>query len=83
SGEIGDLKREIVFHGDTVNTASRIQEECNRLGREFLISELLLKELDLGSDFIAEFMGSIHLRGKEVNINLFSILPASSTNDAP
>ncbi|MEM8901813.1 MAG: adenylate/guanylate cyclase domain-containing protein [Bacteroidota bacterium] len=84
SGEIGDLKREIVFHGDTVNTASRIQEECNRLGREFLISELLLKELDLGSDFISEFMGSIHLRGKEVNINLFSILPApSASSDAP
>ncbi|MEM6766835.1 MAG: adenylate/guanylate cyclase domain-containing protein [Bacteroidota bacterium] len=82
SGEIGDLKREIVFHGDTVNTASRIQEECNRLQRKFLISGELLEELALGDEFIAEFMGSIQLRGKEVNINLFSILPAhTSTTD--
>lgn len=26
--EVGQLKREITYHGDTINTAERIQEQC-------------------------------------------------------
>ena len=29
TGEIGYIKKDIVYHGDTINTASRIQAECN------------------------------------------------------
>lgn len=76
TGEIGDYKKEIVFHGDTINTASRIQDECNRLGRFILISEDLLNELNLDGEFVEEYMGSILLRGKGREIRLFSLQPA-------
>ena len=36
--EVGDFKREIAYHGDTINTASRIQSVCNTYGKSFLIS---------------------------------------------
>ncbi len=75
TGEIGDFKKEIVFHGDTINTASRIQDECNRLSRNILISEDLLEDLSLSGEFVEEYMGSILLRGKGREIKLFSLKP--------
>ncbi|HMS64275.1 MAG TPA: adenylate/guanylate cyclase domain-containing protein, partial [Ignavibacteria bacterium] len=38
TGEIGDIKKDIVYHGDTVNTSSRIQYECNTHNKTLLIS---------------------------------------------
>jgi len=29
--EVGEIKTEIAYHGDTINTAARIQEQCNVL----------------------------------------------------
>ncbi|HXR79824.1 MAG TPA: adenylate/guanylate cyclase domain-containing protein, partial [Saprospiraceae bacterium] len=45
SAQIGDLKREIVYNGDVVNTASRIQNECNTYQRDCLISGELMNRL--------------------------------------
>ena len=39
--EVGAIKRELSFHGDTLNTASRIQGKCNELGAQVLIPENL------------------------------------------
>lgn len=38
-GEVGQIKREIVFSGDVLNTASRITGACNDLGVEILASK--------------------------------------------
>ena len=73
AGEIGDYKRSIVFHGDTINTASRIQAETNRIGRRLLLSGELLSQLDINGEFQEEFIGKILLRGKEREITLFSL----------
>lgn len=45
AAEIGDLKKGIVFSGDVLNTAARIQGECNRLGRRLLVSRELMEQL--------------------------------------
>ena len=47
TGEIGALKKEIIFTGDVLNTTARIQGLCNTLGVDFLISGALLKNLQL------------------------------------
>jgi adenylate cyclase len=41
------VKREIVFLGDTVNTAARIQELCRETGDRVLASGELIDRLDL------------------------------------
>jgi adenylate cyclase len=74
-GEIGDYKRDIVFHGDTVNTASRIQVECNHYNRRLLLSKALLSRLDLSNEYTAEHITKIKLRGKEEVIELYSLDP--------
>ncbi|OAB78864.1 adenylate/guanylate cyclase domain-containing protein [Cochleicola gelatinilyticus] len=38
-GEIGQIKRDIAFSGDVLNTTSRIQSLCNELGVEILASK--------------------------------------------
>src|SRR5262249_51255040 len=45
SAQIGDLKREIVYNGDVLNTAARIQDECNKYGRDCLVSGILMNRL--------------------------------------
>lgn len=73
-GEIGDSRKEIVFHGDVMNTASRIQGQAKVLNKQFLISEDALKYLDLGADYKAENMGKFKLKGKEHETEIYSII---------
>ncbi|MDX1906671.1 MAG: adenylate/guanylate cyclase domain-containing protein [Bacteroidia bacterium] len=75
AGEIGDFKRDIVFHGDTVNTASRIQAECNHFNRRLLLSDTLLRQLDLGKEYTAEYITTTQLPGKEEVLQLYSLDP--------
>ena len=70
--EIGKFKREIAYHGDTINTAARIQGQCNALQAELLISEDL-KEHIRTNQYQTKNVGSILLRGKESEVELFSV----------
>lgn len=77
AGEIGDLKKEIVFHGDVVNTAARIRSECARHGRILLLSKDLLDRLDLGGSLSPENVGTIRLPGKHTDVTLYSFAEAA------
>ncbi|SHJ06866.1 adenylate cyclase [Pseudozobellia thermophila] len=71
--EVGSVKKELAYHGDVINTAARIQEECNNHKASLLISETLLNELDLGSTYLPTSLGSILLKGKHSEINVYTI----------
>ena len=72
--EIGDIKREIAYHGDVLNTAARIEKQCTPLNKKMIISEYLDKELPQNlNGFEKELIGNIELKGKKEKINLFSI----------
>ncbi|GAA4898250.1 hypothetical protein GCM10023311_23870 [Flaviramulus aquimarinus] len=73
TGEIGKIKKDIVFTGDTLNTTARIQSLCNEFSADLLISENLLNILDLDTDFSAIFLVNQKLRGKEKSIDLYTI----------
>lgn len=71
--EIGKLKKDIVYHGDVLNTTSRIEGKCNELNQELLISEDTLKLMGQAHHFKTEKMGTILLRGKARNVNIFAV----------
>lgn len=73
AGECGDLKQEIVYFGDTINTAARIQAECKAKKVPMLISGELLAELPLPAGVRADSLGLVHLRGREEATELFSL----------
>jgi len=71
--EIGDIKREIAFHGDVLNTAARIQDQCKALNKKLLISAALEKKLPNLNGFEKEFIGEVNLRGKEKVVKIYSL----------
>jgi len=76
TGEIGKIKKEIIFTGDTLNTTARIQGLCNTYKVDILISGNLVKKLTLPSLFQITTLGKNELRGKDERIELFTILRA-------
>ncbi len=73
SAQIGDLKREIVYNGDVLNTTSRIQNECNKYQRNCLVSGSLKNRLKQMNGFQWERIDAVTLRGKETEVELFSV----------
>jgi adenylate cyclase len=70
--EVGKYKKEIAYHGDTLNTAARIQGQCNTLKSELLISETLVNNLS-SNKYAFTAMGSISLKGKEEKVALYAV----------
>lgn len=76
--EVGKYKKEIAYHGDTINTAARIQGQCNELKQGFLISERLKNDLS-NSGFSFSELGSIALKGKENQTRLYGVKQIDDT----
>ena len=72
-GEIGVIKKDIVFSGDVLNTTSRIQGECNQHKVDILISSELLKQIKRMNGFTSIPIGEIQLRGKADRVELFTL----------
>ncbi len=73
TAEIGDLKKEIVYNGDVLNTAARIQAMCNDLGRRFVASKQLVQALVVPEGFSIEQLGPVTLRGKAEPLELVGL----------
>jgi adenylate cyclase len=73
TGEIGTIKHEIAFLGDTLNAASRIQQAGKDLRRQFLASAAVISAVDLPTDIACESLGGIELRGVEDSVELFAM----------
>jgi adenylate cyclase len=72
-GEIGVIKKDIVYSGDVLNTTARIQEECNRHRVDLLASDELLRRMSIGRSYAATLIGEIQLRGKAEALSLSAV----------
>jgi adenylate cyclase len=72
-GEMGSVKKEIAFLGDTVNTAARIQEFCRQTGERVIASAALVDLLELPPGVVKRSLGDLRLRGKGSNIALYAL----------
>ncbi len=82
----GDLKRDIVHSGDTLNTTARMEGMCGPLERRLLVSDTLLELCVLPTGFRSEEVGAVPLRGKNAPVRLFSVernAPARPRDLAP
>ncbi|CAN5730658.1 adenylate/guanylate cyclase domain-containing protein [soil metagenome] len=69
--EVGEIKSEIVYHGDTLNTTARIQGLCNELGYDLLVSETVAERLgEKGQE-----VGRHALKGKAEPVSLRGFVP--------
>ena len=72
--EVGDIKRDLAFLGDTMNTAARIESECNKHNTSLLISELLHQRLPASNRITRTLVDQLVLRGKTQTIGMYSVL---------
>jgi len=72
-GEIGALKKEIVFSGDVLNTTARIQALCKGYDEDLIISEELLKELEPKENWNDLLLGELQLRGKSIPTKIHAV----------
>lgn len=74
SGEIGVIKKDIVYSGDVLNTTARIINLCHQYETRILLSKFLLNKLNLPPhDLAPERMGIFELKGKKQKVELYTL----------
>ena len=74
AGEIGVIKKDIVFSGDVLNTTARIQGQCNQYDVRLIISEDTLSLLKDQCNYSFKRLGTCKLRGREQEISLHTLI---------
>ena len=71
--EVGEIKREIAYHGDVLNTASRIQGKCKDYNQQLLISDHIATGIKRWDGFDLESIEKVELRGKKECLNIHAV----------
>jgi adenylate cyclase len=78
-GEIGDIKRAIVFNGDVMNTAARLEELSRGVDGGFLASLAAMQRFHSAPPFAVRNLGRLAIRGRADGIDVVGIdAPASA-----
>jgi adenylate cyclase len=72
-GEIGDLKRAIVFNGDVMNTAARLEELSRTVDGGFLASRAAMDRFSSLPPFAVRDLGRLPIRGRVDGIDVVGI----------
>ncbi len=73
AGEIGALKKEVVFTGDVLNTTARIQGQCAAHGTDLIISDQLYQGLQHPRAVRTRPIGALTLKGKTQPVPLHAV----------
>jgi adenylate cyclase len=72
-GEIGDIKRAIVFNGDVMNTAARLEELSRNVDGGFLASAAAMQRFNSPPPFAIRDLGRLPIRGRADGIDVVGI----------
>jgi adenylate cyclase len=73
AGEVGQVRRAIVFHGDVMNTTGRLEQATREVGCLFIASAEALAPLAAPSDIRTRDLGALALRGRVEAIHAFCV----------
>jgi adenylate cyclase len=71
--EVGEIKREIAYHGEVLHTAARLEKLCNSVKHKLLITQNLRESLLSEGSFSFPLIGEFMLRGKESNDMVYGV----------
>lgn len=79
--EIGNQVRHLVFHGDVLNTTSRLLSYCHDVQTDCIISNAALENKDaIASKFQLEAITANNLKGKTISVKAHKILAKKTAN---
>ena len=73
AGEVGQVRRAIVFHGDVMNTTGRLEQATREVGCLFIASAQALASLGPPPDIRTHDLGALALRGRVEPIHAFCV----------
>ncbi len=73
TGEIGDVRREIAYVGDTLNVAARLLDAAKALGHDVLVSTDLLDHAALPADLKVEKLPTLTMRGRVAPLGIAAL----------
>ena len=76
--EVGEINTQIAYHGDVVNTTSRIQELCNVYETNLLVSEKFMAGMESPPANFKENAAEINLRGRVQPIKIYNLEMATT-----
>lgn len=79
--EVGDLKRELVYFGDTINVAARLQSHCKEVGARALISAPLYRSLVHSSRLAPTRLGAVSMKGKKEPVESVALAYQAESRD--
>jgi adenylate cyclase len=75
-GEIGDIKRAIVFNGDTMNTAARLEELSRTVDGGFIAARAAIERFDAAAPAGLRDLGVMPIRGRADTIAVMGLAAA-------
>jgi len=71
--QVGTIRRDISYNGDTLNTAARIESLCSEMKRKLLISEDLFRLLPGKNKYLFKHLDNNRLKGKRRKIEIYEV----------
>ncbi|MBV6646134.1 MAG: adenylate/guanylate cyclase domain-containing protein [Cyclobacteriaceae bacterium] len=68
---VGGRKKEMAFHGDVLNTASRVLEQCGKLSKSLLITQSFSEAISGNPKVTAIRLKEVFLRGKNDMVAIY------------
>ncbi len=74
AAEVGEIKRELAFHGDVLNTAARIQKQCKTYKKQILVTENFARKLQkIQSTYTINYVDKVKFHGKKLQVKLYEV----------
>jgi len=74
AGVIGIVKKDLVYSGDTLNTAARIRSKCHELDEAFVVSGNFLNDFSTPFAYKVNEIGEMDFKGKSEKEKLYSVI---------
>jgi adenylate cyclase len=74
AGVIGIVKKDLVYSGDTLNTAARIRSKCHELEESFVVSADFLHEFSTPFAYKVNEIGEMEFKGRAEKEKLYSVI---------
>lgn len=71
--QVGRIRRDISYNGDTLNTAARIESTCNTYNKNLLISGDLYDMMKDKEGYYIKEVGNIRLKGKRRKVDVYHV----------
>ena len=71
--DVSEARKDLAFHGDTLNTTARLEAMCKELGVQCLVSEFVQGAVELPDHLSTRSVGTVVPRGRTAALQLFAV----------